>query len=390
MIYRAFFRVLIVLRVGAEMAHRIASWSLRILMAPRPILLAINRLRAPDPALGVRAMGLEFRTPLGCAAGVDKSATWFDPLHALGFGFVEVGTITARPQQGNQKPRVARLPRDRALLNAMGFPNDGAAAASRRLARRRLGDAVIGVNIGKTRVVELSDAITDYRESVRRLATLADYIVLNVSSPNTPGLATMQTADCLESLVRGVQKEAVTPSRRVPMLVKIGADLPDGDIDAIADVAVKADLDGIVSTNTTVDMEAAPNSTSQIAGLSHAGGLSGPPLKSRAVEILSRLHDRVGGQVTLISVGGIETPKDAWERILAGATLVQAHTAFVYGGPLWPHRMNRGIARLLRDSEFNSIAAAIGGGVRSPNSTPSPEYSSYDHPELASPVAGRL
>ncbi len=363
MIYRAFFRLLIVLRVDAEAAHKVAARLLRRLTAPKPLLLALHRLLSPRKRrLQVRVMGLDFRTPLGCAAGVDKSATWFDPLLALGFGFVEVGTVTAEPQPGNSRPRVTRLPRDRALLNAMGFPNDGAAMAAGRLQKRRLAGGPIGVNVGKTKVVDLDEAADDYRRAVRELAPVADYVVLNVSSPNTPGLTQLQSTERFASLIRACREEARGVREELPVLVKIGPDLSDPELDAIADRARDAGLDGIVAVNTTIDLSVTEHSQERIARLPHRGGISGAPLQRRAVAVLDRLHERVGDDLTLVSVGGIETAEDAWERILAGASLVQAYTGFVYGGPLWPRRINRGLARLLRDSGFASIEAARGKG----------------------------
>lgn len=309
-------------------------------------------------------MGLDFRSPLGVAAGVDKNATWFDALGALGFGAVEVGTVTARAQGGNpQRPRVSRLPRDRALLNALGFPNDGCGAVAPRLAHRRT-RAVVGANIGKTKVVQIDDAVPDYRESTRALAPLADYLVLNVSSPNTPGLTRMQTVDRLGALVAGVREElrACDRAGEVPLLIKLGPDLPNAEIEEIAEMAVQLELDGIVAVNTTVDTGLARHSEAEIASQQHGGGVSGRPLKERALEVLRLLHARAGDRLTLISVGGVGDHLDVWERILAGASLVQAYTGFVYGGPLWPRRVNRGVARCLRDSQWSSIGEAVGKG----------------------------
>ena len=244
----------------------------------------------------------------------------------------------------------------------MGFPNEGAEAVGRRLVRRR-GDGVIGVNIGKSKVVELGDAVADYRESARRLAPFADYLVLNVSSPNTPGLRQMQTAERLGELIAGVREELRDGTHSPPLLVKLAPDLPNREIEEIADLAVRSGLAGIVAVNTTTDTDVATRSQAEIAAQAHGGGVSGAPLKDRAVEVLRLLHARTGGKLPLISVGGVETPADAWQRILCGASLVQAYTGFVYGGPLWPRRMNRGIARLLRDSEWSSISEAVGKGA---------------------------
>lgn len=360
MIYRACFGLLVALRIDAEAAHRLAVSSLRMLAAPAPVLRALHRLLAPrDPALRVRVVGLELPTPLGCAAGVDKDGTWFDPLRALGFGSVEVGSVTASGQDGNPRPRVARLPRERALVNAMGFPNEGAAAVARRLARRRLSGGAVGVNVGKSMSASLEEAVEDYRHSVCAVAAVADYLVLNVSSPNTPGLRTMQAAEQLAALVRGAREAAENVRPGVPLLVKISPDLDDAEVDAVATAALEVGVDGIVAVNTTVDRSVAPGSEDCLGG---RGGISGAPLQARAVAVLERLHATVGGRVPIVSVGGIETAEDAWERILAGASLLQAYTGFVYGGPLWPRRVNRGLSRLLRESGFASIEEAVGQG----------------------------
>jgi dihydroorotate dehydrogenase len=363
LIYRAFLR-LVLQRLDAERAHALAIRALRLFAAVPGAMALAERLLRPPEDLGVHVLGHDFRTPLGVAAGVDKDATAFEPLLALGFGAVEVGTVTARPQPGNERPRATRLPRDRALLNAMGFPNQGAEAVARRLGARRRRGGVLGVNIGKSKVVELDDAVDDYRESARRLAPFADYVVLNVSSPNTPGLRKMQTVERLEALVAGVREELRRAGRSVPVLIKIAPDLTDEAIEEIAELALRIDLDGIVAVNTTTDTGVATHSQAELAAQAHGGGLSGAPLKGRAVEVLRLLQTRTQGTLTLISVGGVETPEDAWQRILAGASLVQAYTGFVYAGPLWPHRVNRGLARLLRASEWSSISEAVGKDAR--------------------------
>lgn len=353
MIYRTLFR-LILQRVDPEQVHTFASLALRRVAAAGPVRDVLARtLARPDPALRVSALGLDFPSPLGVAAGVDKDATWVDGLASLGFGFVEVGTVTAQAQPGNPRPRIFRLVGDRALVNRMGFPNMGAQKAAARLKGRRA-RPIVGVNIGKTKAVALDDAAADYRESARLLAPVADYLVLNVSSPNTPGLRDIQGAsDRLAALVSEVREELSALDRRVPLLVKIAPDLNGSELDAIADQAVALELDGIVAVNTTTTREGlVAGAGSAEAG--EAGGLSGAPLKARGLAVLERLRSRAGEQLVLISVGGIETPEDAWERILAGATLVQAYTGFVYGGPLWPARMNRGLAKLMRQSATRS------------------------------------
>jgi dihydroorotate dehydrogenase len=352
--YRLLYRV-VLRRVPAEAAHRGGFWLIRVfgVMARVPgATWLLGRWLGPrDPALRVRALGLEFPGPLGLAAGFDKDARATRGLGALGFGFVEVGTVTARAQPGNPRPRMFRLSADRALVNRMGFNNAGAAAAAARLhgrARARWGP-VIGVNIGKTKAVPEADAAADYAASARAVAGVADYVVVNVSSPNTPGLRDLQAADRLRPVLVAVREalDASAGGRRVPLLVKIAPDLADADVDAVADLALELGLDGIVATNTTVSREGLASPSSQVAAAG-AGGLSGPPLRTRALEVLVRLRARAGDRLVLVAVGGIETPDDAWERLRAGATLVQAYTGFIYGGPLWPRRMHAGLARLSR------------------------------------------
>jgi dihydroorotate dehydrogenase len=361
LIYRAFFRT-VLSRLDAERAHRLAAGAMRLLTTIPGVAWLVSRLLGPrDEGLTVRVLGLSLKTPLGVAAGVDKNATWFRALSALGFGFVEVGTVTAEPQPGNPGKRVSRLPRDRALLNAMGFPNEGAATVAGRLGGRRR--EVVGANIGKTMTVELADAIPDYEASARLLGPCADYLTINVSSPNTPALTQMQSPERLAALVGAVRDEARRVSPELPILVKIGPDLSDEEIDRIADLALSLELDGIVAVNTTTRLDSAAASADEIGRAQHRGGISGAPLKPRSLEVLERLHAKVGDRITLVSVGGIETPEDAWQRILAGASLLQAYTAFVYQGPLWPHRMNRGISKFLRSSPWSTIEEAVGKGV---------------------------
>jgi dihydroorotate dehydrogenase len=348
--YRLLYRI-VLRRVPAEAAHlaafgliRVFGWVARV---PGAAWLLGRWLGPRDPVLRVRALGLEFPGPLGLAAGFDKDARGTRGLAALGFGFVEVGTVTARAQPGNPRPRMFRLTADRALVNRMGFNNDGAAAAAARLGRAR-GGPVVGVNIGKTRAVPDADAAADYAASARAVAAVADYVVVNVSSPNTPGLRDLQAADRLRPVLVAVRAalDAAAPRRRVPLLVKIAPDLADADVDAVADLALELGLDGIIATNTTVSRDGLASPAAEVAAAG-AGGLSGPPLRARSLAVLRRLHARAGDRLVLIAAGGIETPDDAWERLRAGATLVQAYTAFVYGGPLWPRRMHAGLARRL-------------------------------------------
>src|SRR5690242_16230321 len=348
--YQLLYRM-VLRRVPAEAAH-LAAFGLirvfgRVARVPGAARLLGRWLGPRDPVLRVRALGLSFPGPVGLAAGFDKDARGTRGLAALGFGFVEVGTVTARAQPGNPRPRMFRLTADRALVNRMGFNNAGAAAAAARLARAR-GGPVVGVNIGKTRAVPDTEAAADYAASARAVAAVADYVVVNVSSPNTPGLRDLQAADRLRPVLVAVRSalDAAVPGRphglkgRVPLLVKIAPDLADADIDAIADLALELGLDGIVATNTTIARTGLATPEARVTELG-AGGLSGAPLKQRGLDVLRRLRARVGARLVLVAVGGIETGEDAWQRIRAGATLVQAYTGYIYGGPGWPRRVQR-------------------------------------------------
>jgi dihydroorotate dehydrogenase len=366
MIYSALFEL--VLRwMPVEGAHRLAVLVMRTVARTPGCAAVLRRLFAPrDPALRVQALGLSFPSPLGVAAGMDKDAGWFEALGLLGFGFVEVGTVTARPQAGNPAPRVFRIVRDRALLNRMGFPNPGARAVAARLRdrsgprpRRRSDRVIVGVNVGKSFSVPIESAAGDYRACVHELACACDYLVVNVSSPNTPGLREMQTVELLRPLLREVQRELAASAVQAPVLVKVGPDAANEQLVAIADLALELSLDGIVAVNTTEDRSAL-SEQSRIADV-EGGGISGPPLGTRAVEVLRLLRERVGDRLVLISVGGISTAEDAWGRILAGATLVQAYTGFVYGGPGWPARVNRSLARRARAAGADSIQELVGG-----------------------------
>lgn len=379
MIYRLLYTLLLS-RFDAERVHRLTARGLIAFTRIAPLRRLLRALLVPrDPALRVRALGLDLPSPLGLAAGFDKDAAGFEAYAALGFGFVEVGTITAQGQPGNAGKRIFRLARERALVNRMGFPNAGAAAAETRLARRsrRAPDAVVvGVNVGKTRAAE--DAAADYRASVRRLAPHADYLVLNVSSPNTPGLRDMQAVDRLAELIAAVRGALAAAACNPPLLVKIAPDLSDADVDAIADLALRERLDGLIATNTTIDRGALRDPS--VPDVPAEGGISGAPLRARALAVLRRLHARTEGRLVLIAVGGIESDDDAWERIRAGATLVQAYTGFVYGGPLWPRRINRGLARHVREAGLASIGEAIGLDAAQARARP-------DSPAAASPAA---
>jgi dihydroorotate dehydrogenase len=349
---------LVLRHLPAEDVHRASMIALRIISMIPGLTSLLRRLLGPrDPALSVRALGLEFPGPLGVAAGFDKDAEAYDALAGFGFGFVEVGTVTARAQPGNPRPRLFRLIADRAIINRMGFNNHGSAAVAVRLRSRRSG-TVLGVNIGKTKVVPEDEAIGDYVESTERLAGYADYLVVNVSSPNTPGLRNLQAVQHLRPLLTAVREAAdrVT-ERRVPLLVKIAPDLADADIDAVAELALELGLDGIIATNTTTGRAGLASDPTLV---SETGGLSGAPLKARSLEVLRRLRARTEGRLVLISVGGVENGFDVWERIRAGATLVQGYTGMIYGGPLWAYRIHRELSRRLSSSTFRTLQDAVG------------------------------
>ncbi|MFT3697194.1 MAG: quinone-dependent dihydroorotate dehydrogenase [Kofleriaceae bacterium] len=351
---------LVLSRLPVEGTHRVSFALLRAITAVPGMRSVLARLLAPrDPALRVRAFGRDFDGPLGLAAGFDKNAAGVASLSALGFGFIEIGTVTAEAQPGNPKPRMFRLTRDRALINRLGFNNRGADAAAEKLSGKRYG--TVGVNIGKTKRVAEPDAIADFERSAKTLAPLADYMVVNVSSPNTPGLRDLQAVEKLRPLLAAVRAacDLGSPMRRVPLLVKIAPDLADTDIDAIADLALELGLDGIIATNTTIARTGLATRESQVTKIG-AGGLSGAPLKQRSLDVLRRIRARTGAKLVLIAVGGIETGADAFARIAAGATLVQAYTGFIYGGPLWPRRVQRELAQLIRDAGFTSIEQAVG------------------------------
>ena len=339
--------------------ERIHTWVFRALRggtAPRLTRRALKEWLAPDdPVLESTVFGVRFPGPMGLAAGFDKNGVGLATWGALGFGYAEVGTVTAQAQPGNPPPRIFRLPEDRALLNRLGFNNDGAGELALRLARHTP-DVPIGVNIGKTKSVPAERAVDDYRESARLVGPLAAYVVVNVSSPNTPGLRDLQAVESLRPILAAVREETTTP-----VLVKIAPDLSDSDVDEIADLAVELGLTGIVATNTTVSRDGLATPGVDRLG---DGGISGPPVARRSAEVLGRLYRRVGDRLVLISVGGIESADDAWDRITSGASLLQGYTGFIYGGGLWAKQIHDGVARRLHEGRFSSLADAVGSAVR--------------------------
>lgn len=318
-----------------ERAHHLAYTLIRLVGRVPVLSDVVARFLVAEP--GVRLFGRTLPGPLGLAGGFDKDARAVEGLTMLGFSFVEVGTVTARPQQGNEPPRLWRVLDQRGLRNRMGFNNAGATAAAERLSRlrgTRAGRrAVVGVNIGKTKVTPAAEAAEDYAISARLTAPYADYLVVNVSSPNTPGLRDLQAVDELRPILQAVRAsaDAASGARRVPLLVKIAPDLADTDVDAVADLALELGLDGVVAVNTTISHDLGP------------GGLSGPAELERGIDVVRRLRDRLGPDVVVMGVGGITTADDARRYLEAGADVVQAYTAFIYEGPFWASRINRAL-----------------------------------------------
>ncbi|WP_394940764.1 quinone-dependent dihydroorotate dehydrogenase [Psychromicrobium sp. YIM B11713] len=350
--YPTFFRV-VFSGMDAERAHRIGFGMVRLAdrLGAGGVL---RKLTKPSAELRVHALGRVFPSPFGLAAGFDKEGHGIPALANLGFGHVEVGTITGQAQPGNPQPRLFRLVQDRALINRMGFNNDGAASVAPRLRhakqvlerRYRQARPVIGVNIGKTKKVDLADAVEDYLVSTRELAAIADYLVVNVSSPNTPGLRLLQDVRSLRPLLSEVSNAALEAAgHRVPLLVKIAPDLSDADIDAVTELALELQLDGIICTNTTITRQGLSTEPEKVMELG-VGGLSGAPLKARSLAVLRRVKAAAGESLTIISVGGVETAEDVQQRLDAGATLVQGYTAFLYEGPFWVSKINRDLLKL--------------------------------------------
>ncbi|MFM5905409.1 MAG: quinone-dependent dihydroorotate dehydrogenase [Micrococcales bacterium] len=336
MLYQLVFRV-VFKRLDPEFIHHVVVFGLRI--AKFLGVTQLGALRVKDTTK-VSAFGLEFSGPFGLAAGFDKNAVAIRALGDLGFSHVEIGTVTALPQPGNPKPRLFRLPSDRALINRMGFNNHGAEAVATRLGKLRAKYGsdlpIIGVNIGKSKVTPVEDAASDYRTSARLLAPFADYLAVNVSSPNTPGLRSLQSVEALRPVLTAVQEESLG----LPVLVKIAPDLANEDILAVAELAVELNLAGVIATNTTISRANLVTDPEQVQAMGD-GGLSGAPLKNRSLEVLGLLAGKLAGKCAIVSVGGVETANDVQERIKNGATLVQGYTGFIYQGPLWARKLNR-------------------------------------------------
>jgi dihydroorotate dehydrogenase len=360
MLYRSLLRPLL-FKLPPETAHEFALHALSLGLGTG-VLRRIAGGPAGSARFGeLRRFGLSFTNPVGVAAGFDKNGLVAPQLAALGFGFVEVGTVTNLPQPGNPRPRLFRLPLDRALVNRQGFNNEGAAALARRLRRSRP-DCVLGVNIGKSRAVPVEEATADYLASFETVRPHADYVTVNVSSPNTPGLRELQRADLLAGLLGALQRrnrELAGVGRPVPLLVKIAPDVGAGELELIVDAARGAGVAGIIATNTTTSRAGLRTDPRSVAAFGE-GGLSGAPLRERSTRLVAALRRLTRGAPEIVGVGGIFTAEDAWEKICAGAGLVQLYTGFVYEGLGVARRINEGLAALLERRGFRTLDEAVG------------------------------
>jgi dihydroorotate dehydrogenase len=338
--------------LDAERAHDLGMLVLRSGLA-RPFYS-----RDVFPELETQVFGLRFKNPVGIAAGFDKNGTVVEQLASLGFGFVEVGTVTLKPQPGNERPRMFRLPADHALINRLGFNNDGAEAVAERLAKTKR-TCVVGVNIGKNRDVAIADAVENYVRTFDIVRPVADYITVNISSPNTPNLRELQKGESLDELLSALT-ERNSGNTKKPLLVKIAPDLNDAEIDAIVEKCLMCGIDGIIATNTTISREGLKTRAVETIG---AGGLSGRPLTLRSTEVIRRIFEVSAGKIPIVGVGGIFDTSDAFEKIAAGASLVQAYTGFVYGGPSFPAVVCRELSKLTAEKGFRSIGDAVGSAV---------------------------
>jgi dihydroorotate dehydrogenase len=314
-----------------------------------------------NPALRIERFGLKFANPVGLAAGLDKNGVALQPLAALGFGFIEAGTVTYHPQPGNPRPRLFRLREDEALINRAGFNNDGAAAFARRVEQHRP-SCVLGVSIGKSKITPLENATEDYLASFELVYKVADYIAVNVSSPNTPQLRELQQSQQLTSLLSALQQRNRELQQPLPLLVKLSPDLERSELETIVDVVQRLGIDGIIATNTTISREDLRTDAQRVAACGE-GGLSGKPIKTRSTKMIADLYELTRGRIPLIGVGGIFTAEDAWEKITAGASLVQLYTGFIYQGPSIAREINEGLAKILAREGLKNISDAVGTRV---------------------------
>ena len=365
MLYRSLLRPLL-FRLPPETAHELALKSLSFAPGLTKTLLGQRFQRSPFGKL--RRFGLTFSNPVGLAAGFDKDGVALDSLAALGFGFIEAGTVTYHPQPGNERPRLFRLPLDKALINRAGFNNEGARAFAERVKRNRP-DCVLGVSIGKSKVVALEDAVSDYLKSFEAVYPVADYIAVNVSSPNTPRLRELQKTDQLDVLLRALQESNENLANQtngrgvLPLLVKLSPDLDVPELESIVAVARRNKIAGLIATNTTVSRASLKTTRATVEACGE-GGLSGAPLRIRSLEMIATLYNMTDGSLPLIGVGGVFTAEDAWEMISAGASLLQIYTGFIYEGPAIARKINDGLRRIVSERGFVSLDEAVGSRAR--------------------------
>ncbi len=361
MLYELFARPLL-FRMDPERVHELVAKRLEEAEQSERVMAFLDRHYAfEDARLKTTVFGIPFDNPIGVAAGFDKNARLTHVLPRLGFGFVEIGTVTSEPQAGNPRPRMFRLPEDQALVNRLGFNNEGAEAVAARLAKAGPAPSPVGINIGKLRSVAKEDAVKDYVHTFEKLYPFGDYFVVNVSSPNTPGLRELQERTHLLALLGSLTERAkelahVRGAKPKPILVKVAPDLTEESLVDAVHVARESGASGIVATNTTISREGLRTKGSVAQ---EAGGLSGRPLKERATWFTRRIFEETGGDLPIIGVGGIFTGEDAYERIKAGASLVQLYTGFVYGGPSTAMRVNRELAELL-ERDGLTVQDAVG------------------------------
>ena len=362
-LYKSILRPLL-FRLPPETAHELSIHLLAASLSPTFFRRSVNARLLAEPVGPIKRFGLEFANPIGLAAGLDKNGLAANALSALGFGFVEIGSVTNFPQPGNPKPRLFRLPTDFGLINRAGFNNDGTAVVCERLARNRP-PCVLGINIGKSKVVDLKEAEADYLASFELARGVADYLVINVSSPNTPNLRDLQRPEALSSLLRSLQaKNREVPSTSetkssTPILVKLAPDLTDSELSEIVDILIDSRIAGIIATNTTVGRDGL-NTPPKIVEAIGAGGLSGKPLKKISTEVIAKLFLLTRGRIPIIGVGGVFTPLDAWDKICAGASLIQLYTGMIYEGPLIVKRINTGLKTIFDASGFRTFDDAVG------------------------------
>ncbi|HXQ73645.1 MAG TPA: quinone-dependent dihydroorotate dehydrogenase [Pyrinomonadaceae bacterium] len=362
MVYRSLVRRLL-FSLPPETAHELALHSLSLLR-PKFINDVIARRYAAKRSTPIQRFGISFPNAVGLAAGFDKDGVALPALAALGFGFIEAGTVTFHAQPGNPRPRLFRLPEDKALINRAGFNNSGAAAFVKRVEHERLG-CVLGVSIGKSKITPLEQATEDYLASFETVYDVADYIAVNVSSPNTPQLRQLQQSEQLFALLSALQERnrALQQARRhprpMPLLVKLSPDLTSEDLEMIVDVAVRLQIDGLIATNTTITRDRLITDRARIAALGE-GGLSGAPLRAKSTQMVEQLYRLTKGKIPIVGVGGIFTAEDAWEKISAGASLVQLYTGFIYRGPGIAREINEGLEQILSREGLPNLDAAVG------------------------------